>query len=387
MSISKVIKPAAVLGFLVISLLAVVHVIYGGSEPLPDITTAPIMDSAGLEVVAELDMPPGNMAVSEQGRLFFTFHPEASPEIHVAEWVDGIAMPYPNVSFNTGIDSSGKKLPVYFDAPQGMRIDRQNRLWVLDHANHGLGQPRLLAFDLETNSLQHQYDFPSDIAGLGSHLNDLQVDPTGKYIYIANASILRKKPSVIIYDIEKKQSRQVLVQDPSVMAERFTPVVQGQRMLKFGVFAIRPNIDSIALDRFGEWLYYAPTTNQHIYRIKTQHLLDQSLTAQQLSQQVQTFAPKTASDGISMDLEGNIYISNADQSSIDRIDAKGELQTLLKDEKLRWPDGFSFGPAGWLYVTNSALHEVILKSQEHIRAQGPFHILRFKTGTQSIAGH
>jgi len=387
MQLSKILKPAAVSGILLLMLLAVVHVIYGGSEPLRDITTAPIMDSSSLEVVAELDMPPGNMAVSEQGRLFFTFHPEANPEIHVAEWVDGIAIPYPSVSFNTGVDSSGKEIPVYFDAPQGIRIDRQNRLWVLDHANHGLGQPRLLAFDLETNSLQHQYDFPSDIAGLGSHLNDLQVDPSGKFIYIANASILRKKPSVIIYDIEKKLSRQVLVQDSSVVAERFTPVVQGQRMLKFGVFAIRPNIDSIALDGLGEWLYYAPTTSQHMYRIKTRDLLDQSLSPVQLSGKVEIFAAKTASDGITMDLAGNIYISNADQSSIDRIDAKGELQTLLKDEKLRWPDGFSFGPDGWLYVTNSALHEVILKSQAHIRSQGPFHILRFKTGTQAIAGH
>ncbi len=364
-----------------------VHIIYGGSEPMPDITTSPIMPASSLEIVAELDMPPGNMAVSQQGEIFFTFHPEANPEIHVAKWENNQALAYPNKAFNTGLNKTGESLDVYFDAPQGIRIDQQNRLWVLDHANHGLGQPRLFAFDLTSNELVHQYDFPSSLAGLGSHLNDFQVDPSGQYIYIANASIIRKKPSVIIYDVVNKQAREVLVQDVSVMAQRFTPIVQGQLMLKLGVFAIRPNIDSIALDRQGEWLYYGATAHQRLFRIKTTDLLNYELTDKQLSERVEDFSAKSASDGITTDLAGNIYISNADQSSIDRIDANGHLQTLIQDDILRWPDGFSFGPDGWLYLTNSALHEVIMKSQSHIRQQAPFHIVRFKPGAQSIAGH
>ncbi len=367
--------------------LITVHLIYGGSEHMPDITTSPIMPASSLEVVAELDMPPGNMAVSSQGEIFFTFHPEASPEIHVAKWQNNQALPYPNKAFNTGLNDNGESLDVYFDAPQGIRIDQQNRLWVLDHANHGLGQPRLFAFDLSSNKLVHQYDFPTSLAGIGSHLNDFQVDASGQYIYIANASIIRKKPSVIIYDVLNKQSREVLVQDVSVMAQRFTPVVQGQLMLKFGVFAIRPNIDSIALGRSGEWLYYGATAHQRMFRIKTKDLLNKALTPEQLSKRVEDFAAKTASDGITTDLADNIYISNADQSSIDRIDANGQLQTLIQDDILRWPDGFSFGPDGWLYLTNSALHEVIMKSQDHIRQHAPFHIVRFKPGTSSIAGH
>ena len=58
-----------------------------------------------------------------------------------------------------------------------MRIDRQGRLWVLDYADYGRGQPRLTAFDLETTALVHQYDFPSEVAGFLSMLNDFQVDP------------------------------------------------------------------------------------------------------------------------------------------------------------------------------------------------------------------
>jgi hypothetical protein len=33
-------------------------------------------------VVAELDAPPGNIDVSHDGRVFFTFHPAAKPSVH-----------------------------------------------------------------------------------------------------------------------------------------------------------------------------------------------------------------------------------------------------------------------------------------------------------------
>ena len=65
------------------------------------------------------------------------------------------------------------------------------------------------------------------------------------------------------------------------------------------------------------------------------------------------------SDGISMDLEDNVYISDPEHSAILRLDPQRRLHTLVKDPQLRWPDGFSFGPDGWLYVTCSSLHQVI----------------------------
>ena len=40
------------------------------------------------------------------------------------------------------------------------------------------------------------------------------------------------------------------------------PVVQGVRMELFGLFTVRPGVDSIALDDAGEWLYFAPVTSR-----------------------------------------------------------------------------------------------------------------------------
>ena len=48
------------------------------------------------------------------------------------------------------------------------------------------------------------------------------------------------------------------------------------------------------------------------------------------------------------------------------------LTTLLKDPRLRWPDGFSFGPDGWLYVTCSSLQHVMFRTTAHMKANAHF---------------
>ena len=79
-----------------------------------------------------LDYPPGNVAVSPDGRLFFTLHPDGDPPIKVAELVDGKPVPYPN---GPSRRADGDK--PHFQSPLALRIDRQNRLWVLDYADYG----------------------------------------------------------------------------------------------------------------------------------------------------------------------------------------------------------------------------------------------------------
>jgi len=350
---------------------------YGGGRDFEDRTTAPDMPPSVLEKVADLDLPPGNIAVSETGRIFFTFHPEARPDVNVAEWVDGEAVPYP--------EDLPKELA--YQSVLSLRIDRQNRLWILDNANHGAGTPRIFAIDLATDEVVHRHDFPSKIAGVGSHLNDFQVSPDGMKIYIADASIFRKNPALVVYDVKTKLARRLLEGHPSVTPDPYVPVVQGRKMIIFGVFAIRPGVDSIALDRNGEWLYFAPVTDDFMHRIRRADLDNEDLSTDELAQRVEQFALKTMSDGITTDIEGNIFLSDADQSAIVMLEPSGNLRTLIKDPMLRWPDGFSFGPDGWLYVTCSALHEVIMRSRSHITSEAPYQIYRFRPGTTAPAGH
>jgi sugar lactone lactonase YvrE len=357
------------------------HARYGGGEIFPDRSGEPTLKAEALELVASLPLPPGNVAVSKEGRVFFTFHPDAKPGVKLAELVDGKPVAWPNPEIQRERDG------VWLDTPLGIRIDHKERLWLIDNANHGSGDAKLLTFDIASGSLVREHHFSSDVAGLGSHLNDLQIHPNGKRVYIAEASIFAKTPALIVYDLESGKARRVLEGHHSVSAEPYYITVDGEPIVALGFFAIRPGVDSIALDRKGEWLYFAAMTARKMYRVKTADLDDTSLTAEQLAAKVESFGDKTVSDGITTDDEGRVYLSDPEHNAVVAMQPDGKLETLLVDSKLRWPDGFSFGPDGWLYLTCSSLQHVIMKSADEIAAHGPYHIFRFKPGASAAPGH
>lgn len=363
-------------------LVALIWITLGGGERLEDRTTDPKLPPSALEVVADLDYPPGNIAVSKTGRIFFTLHPDGNPPHKVMELVDGRPVPYPDAAFQ----HASKAQRPHFESILSVRIDGQNRLWTLDYANFGWGQPRLLAFDLETNTLIHQYDFPSDVAGLSSMLNDFQVSPDGRMIYIADTSPIVQRPALIIYDSVAQLSRRVLQGHESVTSEDYIIQAPGRDMILFGIATLRIPIDSIALDTQGRYLYYGAVTGSRMYRIPTRHLNDGALSRSELAAKVLDFGPKTLSDGLTTDLEGNIYLSDMEHSAILTLGQDRTLTTLLKDPRLRWPDGFSFGPDGWLYVTCSSLHHVLFVATERMRANAPYQIFRFKPGPHGVPG-
>jgi sugar lactone lactonase YvrE len=376
------------LGRIVLALIAVVVVLVlairiflGSGQRLEDRTTAPTLPGSALEVVANLDYPPGNIAVSPTGRVFFTLHPDGEPPGKVYELVDGKPVPYPDEEFQH--PARGKP---HFRSVLSVRIDQQGRLWTLDFADYGRGQPRLLGFDLRTNQMVNKYDFPSDVAGFLSMLNDLQVDPRGEKVYIAEASPIRQTPAIIVYDTVHQSSRRLLDSHPSVAAGPYITQAPGRDMIAYGIYALRIGIDSIALDKRGEWLYYGSVNGDRMYRVATKDLNDESLSPEALAAKVQDFAPKTLSDGLTMDLLDNIYIGDMEHSAILTLSPDRKLTTLLKDPRLRWPDGFSFGPDGWLYVTCSSLHHVLFVSTAHMKANAPYQIFRFKPGPMGVPG-
>jgi len=348
-----------------------------GGVRLEDRTTDPKLPASVLEVVANLDYPPGNIAVSSAGRVFFTLHPNGEPPVKLVELVGGKPVPYPDAASQTS----------KFDSPLALRIDRQGRLWTLDFARYARGQPRLLAFDLASNTLVHQYDFPSSVAGFLSMVNDFQVDPRGEKIYIAETSPIRQKPALIVYDVAKRTSRRVLDGHPSVQAGNYVIHTPERDIKVLGFYTVRIGVDSITLDDRGEWLYYGPFSGDRLYRVATRDLNDASLAPEALAAKVENFAAKTISDGLSIDAADTIYLSDPEHSAILTLGQDRRLTTLLKDPRLRWPDGFSFGPDGWLYVTCSSLQHVMFRTTAHMRANAPYQVFRFKPGPAGTPGH
>lgn len=354
---------------------AATYATLGGGMRMPDASTQPVLGNTALEKVVDLSYPPGNIAVSQTGRVFFTYHPDGHPPAQVLELKGGQARPYPNVGY-----------PLY-QSVLALRIDGQGRLWALDHADLGWGRPRILAFDLATDKLVHRYDFPRSTAGRFSMLNDFQVSPDGKFIYIAEASPVIQRPALIVYDVERKTSRRLLQGHRSVKPLDYMIQAPGRDMtLLWGLYTLRIGVDSIALDRKGEWLYYGPVNGDRLFRVRTSALRDEKLTPGALGALVEDFARKTISDGLSTDDGGTIYLTDPEHSAIHTIAPDGRLRTLVRDARLRWPDGLSFGPDGWLYVACSALNEVLFVSPEQAKQAAPFQIYRVKAGATAPAG-
>src|SRR5262245_42387540 len=128
-----------------ILIVALSGCVLGGNERLDDRTTAPTLPGNAIEKVVDLDYPPGNIAVSRTGRIFFTYHPDGNPPTNVMELVDGKPIPYPDAASQPHGDAPR------FDSVLSLRIDSQERLWTLDFARFARGTPRLQAFDLRTN--------------------------------------------------------------------------------------------------------------------------------------------------------------------------------------------------------------------------------------------
>ncbi|MGI9205474.1 MAG: SMP-30/gluconolactonase/LRE family protein [Woeseiaceae bacterium] len=356
----------------------VMRVRYGGGEPYPDLSTPPLLDATALEEVLSYPEPIGNVAVNGDGRLFFTVHPESRPQGNkLLEWVDGAAVPFPN----------GTVQPSLFDTVLGLVVDGQDRLWTIDNGNHGFGSVRLLGFSLDDGSLLHDHVFKDEIAPSGSFLQDLQVTKDGKNVFVADASVWRKKPALIVYDIETGLARRVLESHPSVSPQNYL-IRNPIRDMTFagGIVNLKTGVDGIALDAENEWLYFAAINNSELFRIAVQHLTNPALPARELENEVERFSRKPLNDGLSTDLDGNVYITDIEHGAIFIAGQDRELKTLIRSPKIRWADGLSFGPDGWLYISDSAIPELVLKSKDHIQARGPYYVFRFQPGHMGVPG-
>ena len=363
----------AVVFLLAVTLLvlaAAVRLRYGGGRGYPDLTTRPLLEESALEVVVDFPEPIGNVAVSADGRVFFTVHPESRPEEHrLMEWTGDGARPFPS-------SDAQREL---FDTVLGVVIDRSGRLWTIDHGNHGFRRPRLLAFDLASGKVVHDHIFERAIAPRGSFLQDLQVDPSGDKIFIADLSFWRGSPALVVYDVASGRARRVLERHPSVVPQDWVITTPAKRMVFFGgLAALKPGVDGLAIDPAGEWLYFGAMAHDGLYRIPARDLRESTLGPRVLAQRVERFSDKPLSDGLSTDLEGRVYITDVEHGAVMRVGADGVLQTLIRSPRIRWADALCFGPDGWLYLADSALPEVMLRSKRHIRSAAPYHVFRFR---------
>ena len=371
------IRTATLIVVLILVLASGLYLRFGGGEPYADLSTPPQFPEGMIEAAVTFERPIGNAAVAEDGRIFFTVHPESKPDApYLYEWSNSVAKPFPATGQET-----------LFETPLGVAIDLQNRLWVIDPGNHGLGTPKLVAFDLKTGEVAYSHDFTSDTAPLGSFLQDLQVSPDGRFVFIADVGFWTMRPALVVLDTKTGTERRVLERHPSVMPQNL--LIRNQiRDMRFlgGLLEMKTGIDGIALSRDGQWLAYAAMNHDRLYRLPTAILTDPGSTEEAIVAAIEDIGPKPLNDGLSIDNDGRIFITDIEHQGIMARDPDGTLRTVIRDSRIRWADGLSFGPDGWLYLADSAIPELVLQSVDHHKAVAPYTIWRFRPGSTAPAG-
>lgn len=344
------------------------------SDRLEDRSGKPTMSRDRLELVGSFELPVDHITVSRSGRFFVDQNVfDTNEKMKTAEIVNGkmVAFPAPEHQKN-------------FVMIHGLYVDGRDRLWILDNGMYAIQRSsRLFAFDINSGEKLEEYIFPSNIVGKGSLINDLIVDEKTQKIYITETSPIAHTPALVVYDIASRTSRRLLEGHASVKAAKYSVYVGTEKFEvklggKIAVNTPRPAVDGLTLDATGDWLYYAPFNAGVLYRVPTWALNDGSIGKRALEALVETHADITMTDGIMMDEQGRIYLTDVEHSAIVRLNVDKKLETLFKDKDISWPAGFARAADGWIYVNSTKTHRVVMRSPKQVREAGPFLVHRFK---------
>ncbi|WP_018411411.1 L-dopachrome tautomerase-related protein [Methyloversatilis thermotolerans] len=337
------------------------------------------------EVVAELPEAVGNIGFTPDNRVIYSHHPFFSPAVRVAE-LDAdrrSGRPFPNLAWNT----PRKDNDHYLDSVLGLRGDAQGVIWMLDMGTRSGITPKLVGWNTRTDRLERIYHIPSPASRPESQLNDFAIDAAHGAFYIADEGIGPggdgTQAALVVVDMRTGASRRLLEGHASVLPED-VPIAPDGRELRVPAgdgkpVRLRVGADGIALDRRAEWLYFGPLNGGWLYRVRTADLLDSTLSARELGQRVERYARKPNNGGLSIDDEGNLYLTEVEQRAVGVIAASDrQYRRLAAHPDLIWPDGVSHSPDGWLYVSAAQLSEVPIFNNGKALHKPPYYIFRFK---------
>jgi sugar lactone lactonase YvrE len=315
-----------------------------------------------LKWVADFDHQVTGVAATDDGRIFVNF-PRWTDDapISVGELLsDGTVQPYPNAQWNSWRNAKAAKMPVekHFVCVQSIVPDGRGNLWVLDPGAPGNekmlpGAPKLVKIDLARDRVTKVIGVPEDVALQGSYLNDIRFSPDGKLGYITDSGT---RGAIIIVNLTSGESWRALDGHVSTQVDKSVEVrIDGTPLVRPDGRQPMFSADGIALSSDGKTLFYQALTGETLYSIATDKLRrDVSEAARAAA--VVTVAHTHVADGLWMSRNGILYLTSPTDYSVTRLNGD-KTEIVLTDRRLRWPDTFSEGPDGRIYVTASHIQD------------------------------
>jgi len=332
--------------------LGIVKFRYGTGKEYPDLGAGLPTEAFTLEKLIQLDYPPGNLAVADNGDVYFNYHPLAKAErfttATVFKWSNGKVEPFPSLEAQKD-----------FQGTFGMNIDKEGRIWFIEPASLDFKHTRISAFDLRTKKRVEFFEFPE---GQATFAEDIRVTADGKHVILPNPGLFRFTiSSLVVYSVADHTFYSVKSDHPCLSPEDWimqTPY--GPNRLLGGLINFAAGIDGIEISDDQRWLYLAPMTNSRLCRIPMAVVLNPSLSPETFGRGVEEVGRKPMSDGIAIDREGRVVITDVEHGAIMALNpTTKQLSKLGGSKHIVWPDGIVVANDGDVYFTDSSIPSYI----------------------------
>ncbi len=340
---------------------------------------------AKFDVIANFDTGPGNVAVTDNGRIIMSMHQFYQPKYTVVEYKNNALSPFPNKELADSDSISTLKL----DSVLGIRSDASGIVWMLDNGMRGGVTPKLVGWDTKSDKLHQVIHLPPPVAPKDAFVNDFAVDTKHRHIFISDPAG-GANAALIVVNLSSGTARRVLEGHHSVIPENVDLIIDNvpiQVKDKFGNL-VRPHIgvNPITEDLNNEWVYFGPMHGLSLYRIKAEDLANENLDAKVLASRVQRYSDKPISDGMTIDKDNNIYLGELAANAIGVISADKKYRRLAQCPRLSWVDSFSFGPDGQLFAVVNRLHQSGTLNGGVSVSKPPYYLLQIKALAAGLPG-
>ena len=316
-----------------------------------------------LKKVATFEHQVTGVTVGKEDRIFVNFPrwTEDSP-VSVAEMMkDGSIKPFPDEAWNSWRNALKNKVRSqdHWVCVQSVVADHDGNLWVLDPASPAIagvvpGGPKLVKIDLGTNKVTQTIAFDENTAPPYSYLNDVRFSPDNQVAYITDSGL---KGALVVVDLKTGAAKRLLEGHPTTMPEKDVVLhTYGKELRRPDGRTAEFASDGIELSHDGKHLYWQALTGKTLYRIPTDALRNAKMSNEALATKIERVGENGVADGLWIDRAGTMYISALEEDSIKT--RKGDnVETLVRDKRLRWPDTFSESSDGTIYVTASRIQD------------------------------
>jgi sugar lactone lactonase YvrE len=315
-------------------------------------------------VVATFDHQVTGVTVSEAGRIFVNFPRWSEDEpVSVAEVMpDGTAKPYPNGEWNVWSNPRMSEVSAkdQFVCVQSVVADGRGSLWVVDPAAPNSEKtikdgPKLVQIDLASKAVKRVFAISDAVAGPASYLNDVRIAPDCKFAYMSDSG---QSGGLVLIDLVSGAAWRALSDDPSTQFDPAVIVqVDGKPLRRPDDRQPMFNADGIALSPDGKTLTSRRARVGRFTGLEPTVLQAAKEHAHAALGRAEKVATTEPVDGLWMDKAGKLYLSSVANNAVKSLNADGYLRTEITDARLRWPDTFSEGPDGVIYITASHIQD------------------------------